>query len=147
MNTTERELLQECHQLIDKNLTFINGTDNLLQKIEACLAKPVQEPVAFAIFTPEMNVRYFSTDKPSAEANASAIDAVLTPLYTSPQAQEPLSDDACVKIQIADDGVWAHFRVGKGYAYSQNLSASRMSSRFAEEYIEAKLNEKNLCPS
>lgn len=45
MNTTERELLQECHQLIDKNLTFINGTDNLLQKIEVCLAKPVQEPI------------------------------------------------------------------------------------------------------
>jgi hypothetical protein len=69
---------------------------DILKDIEAYLAKQQAldiEPVAFAIFTPEMNVRYFSTDKPSAEANASAIDAVLTPLYTSPQAREQVEQE------------------------------------------------------
>lgn len=41
----------------------------------------------------------------------------------------------CVTLQVGRDGVWAHFRVGKGYAYSQNLSAELMSKKFADEYI------------
>ena len=41
----------------------------------------------------------------------------------------------CVTLQVGRDGVWAHFRVGKGYAYSQNLSGEQMSKKFADEYI------------
>jgi hypothetical protein len=68
MNTTERELLQECHQLIDQNLTFINGKDNLLQKMEAYLSKPEasqDELVAFLNGSTPLEGVYFGEKHPT----------------------------------------------------------------------------------
>ncbi len=54
------------------------------------------------------------------------------------QRDELLSDGKqFVTIQDCRDGVWAHFRVGKGYAYSINLSADKIGIGFAKEFIEA----------
>ena len=53
------------------------------------------------------------------------------------QRDELLSDGKqFVTIQDCRDGVWAHFRVGKGYA-SINLSADQMGIGFAKEFSEA----------
>lgn len=42
-----------------------------------------------------------------------------------------------VQLQNSADGLWAHFRVGKGYAYSINLDVDKIGHRFANEYREA----------
>lgn len=60
-----------------------------------------------------------------------------TSLATAVMMDETANDsNPCVSLQITDDGVWAHFRVGNGFAYSQNLSADEMSKKFADEYIK-----------
>lgn len=62
------------------------------------------------------------------QANSLAIAVIM---------DETASDsNPCVSLQITDDGVWAHFRVGNGFAYSKNLSADSMSKKFADEYIK-----------
>ena len=67
-----------------------------------------------------------------------------TSLATAVMMDETAHDfNSCVSLQITDDGVWAHFRVGNGFAYSQNLSADDMSKKFADEYVAANQNTKD----
>ena len=47
----------------------------------------------------------------------------------------PVAD--VVQLQNAADGLWVHFRVGNGYAYSINLDTDRLGNRFANEYRQA----------
>lgn len=47
-----------------------------------------------------------------------------------------LKQSRCVVLQSTKDGVWAHFRVSKGYAYSLNLDCEKLGRRFATEYRE-----------
>lgn len=41
----------------------------------------------------------------------------------------------CVKLEIIGSCVWAHFRVGNGYAFSLNLNTDDMAEPFVKEYI------------
>ena len=53
-----------------------------------------------------------------------------TKLYTS----APTIPEGIVTLQSGSDGVWAHFRIGKGYAFSYNLDTDKLGKRFANEY-------------
>ena len=39
-----------------------------------------------------------------------------------------------VSLQSSEDGLWAHFRAGQGYAFSQNLDCLPMAKPFCDEY-------------
>lgn len=85
------------------------GYDTLMQELElwrakAEQAKSQQEPVAWAVFTQEMNVRYFNTDFEQAKAFADSFDYELTPLYTAPQPLKTLTDDDLVALYMANFG-------------------------------------------
>lgn len=51
----------------------------------------------------------------------------------TPEPQDTLLQK-CVRLEESRDGVWAHFRVGKGYAFSLNLSLHPFGKQFAIEF-------------
>lgn len=83
----------------------------------------------------------FPAPVPGSELDGYYVGAIADPLavpeYVVAQVAALTKDAAWfVKFQVADDGLWVHFTTSD-QAYSQNLSADRMSKPFADAYIAA----------
>ena len=70
----------------------------VITALQKALAQPQQEPVAWAIFTDAGNARMWSTFQPHLQKLADAEGLTITPLYTSPPARKPLTDEEMEKI-------------------------------------------------
>jgi len=81
-------------------------TDQLLNAetaLQEALAEPQPEPVAWAIFTDAGNARMWSTFQPHLQKLADAEGLTITPLYTSPPARKPLTNEEIENILPDDD--------------------------------------------
>ena len=87
MSKEARKLALEALKQIDEAMPF--PVAKLAQAaLREALAQPQQEPVAWAIFTNAGNARMWSTFQPHLQKLADDEGLTITPLYTSPPAQE-----------------------------------------------------------
>ena len=73
--------------------TYGDEAVDVYEALCEALAQPQQEPVAWAIFTNAGNARMWSTFQPHLQKLADAEGLTITPLYTSPPARKPLTDE------------------------------------------------------
>ena len=111
--------------------------------IKEALAQPAQEPVAF--YNPQHGGFYWA--KPTTIYAPQAVDIVPLALYTTPPAAQPeqeLAEDVVAyhsdgtrTVRIAPQRPWVGLTDGDiAYAYT-------LEKKFAMQYVDAKLKEKN----
>ena len=89
MSTEAMKLALEALEMwCPMTATYLNTRDKAITALQEALAQPQQEPVAWAIFTNAGNARMWSTFQPHLQKLADAEGLTITPLYTSPPAQE-----------------------------------------------------------
>ena len=85
---------------------------------------PVQEPVAWAIFTDAGNARMWTTFQPHIQKLADAEGLTVTPLYTA-QPQRSAVRCAGKAVKLSDDEIEDLFRANCGYGGDDFWSVSR----------------------